>query len=87
MRSESYTLKEDQLYSSLSSDVADWLFDASRTEGDTTYIVERQRRLLRSVLHLPQHERLSAPERAPHPDLRQRHLRRDRDGRGPRKGR
>ena len=35
---ESYTLKEDQLYSSLSSDVADWLFDASRTEGDTTYI-------------------------------------------------
>ena len=36
---ESYTLKEDQLYSSLSSDVADWLFDASRTEGDTTYIV------------------------------------------------
>ena len=36
---ENYTLKEDQLYSSLSSDVADWLFDASRTEGDTTYIV------------------------------------------------
>ena len=35
---ESYTLREDQLYSSLSSDVADWLFDASRTEGDTTYI-------------------------------------------------
>ena len=37
---ESYTLKEDQLYSSLSSDVADWLFDASRTEGDTTYMEE-----------------------------------------------
>ena len=35
---ESYTLKEDQLYSSLSSDVADWLFDAGRAEGDTTYI-------------------------------------------------
>ena len=35
---ESYTLKEDQLYSSLSTDIADWLFDASRTEGDTTYI-------------------------------------------------
>ena len=35
---ESYTLRENQLYSSLSTDVADWLFDASRTEGDTTYI-------------------------------------------------
>ena len=35
---DSYTLKADQLYSSLSTDVADWLFDASRTEGDTTYI-------------------------------------------------
>ena len=35
---DSATLKENQLYSSLSTDVADWLFDASRTEGDTTYI-------------------------------------------------
>ena len=35
---DSATLKENQLYSSLSTDVADWLFDAGRTEGDTTYI-------------------------------------------------
>ncbi len=36
---DTYTLKADQLYASLSTDIADWLFDASRTEGDTTYIV------------------------------------------------
>ena len=35
---DSATLKENQLYSSLSTDVADWLFDAGRAEGDTTYI-------------------------------------------------
>lgn len=35
---ESYTRKDDQFYSSLSSDVADWLFDTARTEGDATYI-------------------------------------------------
>ena len=33
---DSATLKENQLYSSLSTDVADWLFDAGRAEGDTT---------------------------------------------------
>lgn len=37
---ESYTLKADQFYSSLGTTVADWLFDAARAEGDTTYLVD-----------------------------------------------
>ena len=84
---ENYTLKEDQLYSSLSSDVADWLFDASRTEGDTTYIVNDSG--VYYVLYFVSRSTNDylLPECAPHPDLRQRHLRRVRNGRGPRKGR
>lgn len=37
---ESYTLKEDQFYSSLDASVAEWLFDTARTEGETTYIAD-----------------------------------------------
>ncbi len=35
---ESYTLRTANSYSSAISDLADWLYDAARQEGDTTYI-------------------------------------------------
>ncbi len=35
---DDYSLNSDLSYSSLNSDIADWLFDEARVEGETTYI-------------------------------------------------